>query len=102
MPDTQVAEDLLYEVRDGIAREDLVTRRGHVRLTVRPTGGGASVWQVEDVGDRGGGTGRAADALSLPLLTTGPSGTILYMNTSVNPRTHSQEIRDALAKISAQ
>jgi peroxiredoxin Q/BCP len=31
----------------------------------------------------------------------GKDGTILYANPSVNPRTHSQEIRDALTKIQA-
>jgi two-component system cell cycle sensor histidine kinase/response regulator CckA len=34
---------------------------------------------LEDLSDRGGGA-RAADALSLPMLTAGPTGTVLYMN----------------------
>lgn len=32
----------------------------------------------------------------------GPDGTILYANPSVSPKTHSQEIRDVLAKIQKQ
>ena len=63
----------------GVAREEVVTRRGHVRLSVHRISPMAFLWRVEDLADRLG-TGRNADALSLPMLTAGPSGTILYMN----------------------
>jgi len=63
----------------GSAREDIVTRKGHVRLSVNAVHDDTFVWRLEDLSDRGGGA-RAADALSLPMLTAGPSGTVLYMN----------------------
>ena len=65
--------------RDGLAREDLVTRHGSLRLAVRPMGDGATLWQVEEPAEPGG-SGRAADALGLPLITVGPSGTVLSLN----------------------
>ncbi|MFB1025898.1 MAG: PAS domain-containing protein, partial [Octadecabacter sp.] len=63
----------------GSAREDIVTRKGHVRLSVNAIDDAVFLWRLEDLSDRGGGA-RAADALSLPMLTAGPTGTILYMN----------------------
>jgi two-component system, cell cycle sensor histidine kinase and response regulator CckA len=62
----------------GFAREDVVSRRGHLRLSVHRIEGGY-LWRIEDLGERMA-AGRSADALSLPMLTAGPSGTILYMN----------------------
>ncbi|WP_296417600.1 ATP-binding protein [Pseudooctadecabacter sp.] len=63
----------------GSAREDIVTRKGHVRLSVNAVDEETFLWRLEDLSDRGGGA-RAADALSLPMLTAGPTGTVLYMN----------------------
>lgn len=65
----------------GAAREDIVTRKGHVRLSVNAIDDDTFLWRIEDLSDRGGGA-RAADALSLPMLTAGPTGTVLYMNDS--------------------
>jgi two-component system cell cycle sensor histidine kinase/response regulator CckA len=61
---------------EGAAREDVVTRRGHVRLAVHPIPGGR-LWRLEDLVDR---SERASDGLGLPLLTYGPSGAILAVN----------------------
>lgn len=58
------------------AREDVVTRRGHVRVAVHRIPGG-HLWRLEDLVDR---PPRSADGIGLPMLTFGPSGTILYMN----------------------
>ncbi len=63
----------------GAAREDIVTRRGHVRLSVHQIGDEAYLWRLEDITERMG-AGRGADALGLPMMTAGPSGTVLYMN----------------------
>jgi two-component system cell cycle sensor histidine kinase/response regulator CckA len=63
----------------GAAREDIVTRRGHVRLAAHRMSDTTFLWRLEDIGERAGG-GRGADALSLPMLTAGPSGTVLFMN----------------------
>lgn len=64
---------------DGAAREDVVTRRGHVRLAVHRLGEQGYLWRVEDMSDRGHG-GRAGDTSPVPMLTVGRSGAILYMN----------------------
>jgi len=63
----------------GVAREDIVTRRGHLRLSVHRVEDQTFLWRIEEMGERAG-TGRGVDAISLPMLTAGPSGTVLYMN----------------------
>ncbi len=63
----------------GAAREDLVTRRGHVRLSVHQIEGQGFLWRLEDMSERPVG-GRGAENISLPMLTVSKSGTILFMN----------------------
>jgi two-component system cell cycle sensor histidine kinase/response regulator CckA len=63
----------------GAAREDMVTRRGHVRLAVHQMAEGAYLWRLEDMAERAVG-GRGAESISLPMLTVSKSGTILFMN----------------------
>ena len=63
----------------GAAREDVVTRRGHVRLAVHRIAGGSYLWRLEEMMERAV-SGRGADSLSLPMLTASKSGTILFMN----------------------
>ena len=72
---------LVQRMRDavggrGAAREDVVTRRGHVRVSVHAIPEG-QLWRLEDVIDRGGD---GAAGVALPMLTAGPSGSILAMN----------------------
>jgi len=63
----------------GHATEDLATRRGHVRLSVQEIGEDVLIWRLEHGAEKASGA-RGADAMSLPMLTSGPSGTILFMN----------------------
>ncbi|WP_415183001.1 ATP-binding protein [Phaeovulum sp.] len=63
----------------GAAREDLVTRRGHVRLSVHLIGDDSFLWRLEDMAERLTG-GRGAETISLPMLTVSKTGTILFMN----------------------
>lgn len=63
----------------GAAREDMVTRRGHVRLAVYQLGPTGYFWRLEDMADRAIG-GRGADTISLPMLTVSRSETVLFMN----------------------
>jgi two-component system cell cycle sensor histidine kinase/response regulator CckA len=58
------------------AREDVMTRRGHVRVAVHRIPGG-TLWRLEDLVER---APRSADGIGLPVLTFGSSGTVLYMN----------------------
>jgi two-component system, cell cycle sensor histidine kinase and response regulator CckA len=52
----------------GAAREDVVTRQGHVRLSVHRIGAQQFLWRLEEMVDRSSG-GRGAESLSLPMLT---------------------------------
>ena len=63
----------------GAAREDLVTRRGHVRLAVHRIYDQGYLWRLEDMVERASG-GRGAESISLPMLTVSKSGAILFMN----------------------
>nr|WP_242500368.1 ATP-binding protein [Tropicimonas sp. IMCC6043] len=63
----------------GSACEDMVTRRGHMRLSVHQVEGTRFLWRLEDIADRGQ-AGRGVDSLSLPMMTVSRSGTILFMN----------------------
>lgn len=63
----------------GAAREDIVTRRGHVRLSVHRIEEERYLWRLEDLVERGA-TGRGAESLSLPMMTVSRNGTILFMN----------------------
>ena len=63
----------------GSAREDVVMRRGHLRLSVHQVGPETFLWRLEDMLERGY-NGRSADGISLPLMTVSRSGTVLFMN----------------------
>ncbi len=63
---------------EGSAREDIVTRRGHVRLSVHEMTNGSFLWRVEDMGERP--SSRAADASPVPMISVGRSGAVLFMN----------------------
>ncbi len=66
----------------GSAREDIVTRRGHVRLFVHQVDNGRFLWRLEDLVERNQ-AGRGVDSLSLPMMTVSRSGTVLFMNESL-------------------
>lgn len=63
----------------GAAREDVVTRRGHIRLSVHRVLDDSYLWRLEDIADRNG-VGRGADGISVPMLTVSKTGTVLFMN----------------------
>ena len=63
----------------GSAREDLVTQRGHLRLSVRQISDDGFLWRLEDMVERAVG-GRGAEAISLPMLTVSRTCAILFMN----------------------
>ncbi len=64
---------------DGSAREDVVTRRGHVRLGVHVISEDEFLWRIEDMPERSQ-SGRNAETLPVPMITTGRSGAVLFMN----------------------
>ncbi|MCH2078833.1 MAG: hybrid sensor histidine kinase/response regulator, partial [Rhodobacteraceae bacterium] len=63
----------------GAARDDIVTRRGHVRLAVHALSRDSFMWRLEDLVDRSG-QATGAQSLSLPMMTVSGSGAILFMN----------------------
>ncbi|APX13754.1 hybrid sensor histidine kinase/response regulator [Tateyamaria omphalii] len=65
---------------EGAAREDIVTRRGHMRLAVHHMDDDTLLWRLEAAPDTG--QGRGADGPGLPMLMVGRTGAILYMNES--------------------
>lgn len=64
----------------GSAREDVVTRRGHTRLSAHKIGATTFLWRLEEFLDRGAGGGRGAESLSLPMLIANKTGVILFTN----------------------
>ncbi|MEM9438184.1 MAG: histidine kinase dimerization/phospho-acceptor domain-containing protein, partial [Pseudomonadota bacterium] len=63
----------------GGARDDIVTRRGHVRLAVHALSRDEFLWRVEDIVERTAQLS-GAQGLSLPMMTVSGSGAILFMN----------------------
>ncbi|MGB8621484.1 MAG: ATP-binding protein, partial [Paracoccaceae bacterium] len=63
---------------EGAAREDVVTRQGHLRICVHRLSRGGCFWRLDEMQERGGG--RGAEALGLPMMTVGRNDTILFMN----------------------
>ena len=63
----------------GAGREDVVTRRGHLRLSVHKIADTRFLWRLEEFQDRSG-AGRGAEALSLPMLTANKAGVVLFSN----------------------
>ncbi len=62
----------------GAAREDIATKRGHMRLSVHQMGEDAFLSRLEDIALRL--PVRDADAISLPMLTASRTGSVLFMN----------------------
>lgn len=63
----------------GSAREDVVLRRGHMRLSVHLIGKNGYLWRLDDISDRGP-AGRTGENINLPMMTVSKTGTILFMN----------------------
>ena len=63
----------------GAAREDVVTRRGHLRLSVHRLVTDRYLWRLEEFIDRST-AGRGAEQLSLPMLTANKAGVVLFTN----------------------
>ncbi|QYK43678.1 MAG: response regulator [Paracoccaceae bacterium] len=66
----------------GSAREDVVTRRGHMRLSVHRIAPRRFLWRIEEFTERGA-SGRGAETLSLPMLVANKAGVVLFSNESM-------------------
>ena len=61
---------------NGSAREDLITRKGHMRLSVHKSGQEIYVWRLENIAS----SVLHAEGPSLPMIIVGRAGAMLYMN----------------------
>lgn len=61
---------------EGAAHEDIVTRKGHVRLSVHQTAQHCYIWRLEELPPVAAG----ADGPSLPMILLGRTNAVLYMN----------------------
>ena len=61
---------------NGSAREDLITRKGHMRLSVHKIGQEVYVWRLENIAS----SILHAEGPSLPMIIVGRAGALLYMN----------------------
>ncbi|MBT8152410.1 response regulator [Epibacterium ulvae] len=64
---------------EGSAREDIVTRQGHVRLSVHKMASGSYLWRIEEIAERPQNT-RSRENAPFPMLTVGRTGSVLFMN----------------------
>ena len=62
----------------GTIRDEIVTRRGHIGLTVTQVDAETYLWRIER--EAGKAQSRNGEGSVLPMLTAGPTGTILFMN----------------------
>ena len=63
----------------GAAREDVVLKQGHMRLSVHRLGQNGFLWRLEEIG-AATPAGRSGEHISLPMMTVSKSGAILFMN----------------------
>ena len=62
----------------GSAREDIVTRKGHVRLSVHRMGHDAYLWRLETI--TGANIRSTPENPALPMIMVGRTGAVLFMN----------------------
>ena len=63
----------------GSAREDVVTRRGHMRLSVHRIAQRRFLWRIEEFVERAA-SGRGGGGVSLPMLVANKAGVVLFSN----------------------
>lgn len=73
---------ILFRLKDSAknnraAREDIITRKGHVRITVHQMGTDALLWRLEDIPEAKAGR---SEGPALPMMIAGRRGAVLYMN----------------------
>ncbi len=79
-----------HALANGAAREDVVLKNGHMRLSVHRVGTGGFLWRLEDI-DGSVSAGRSGEHISLPMMSVSKSGAILFMNEALRRKLGSQE-----------
>ncbi|ARU00616.1 ATP-binding protein [Yoonia vestfoldensis] len=67
----------------GASKEDVITRRGHFRLSVVVIGPALRLWRMDDLGDQAIAAARQHDNLPLPMMTLGPNNAVLHVNVAL-------------------
>jgi two-component system, cell cycle sensor histidine kinase and response regulator CckA len=67
----------------GASKEDVVTRRGHFRLSVVVIGPALRIWRMDDLGDQRVAAARQNDNLPLAMLSLGPDNAVLHVNAAL-------------------
>lgn len=67
----------------GASKEDVVTRRGHFRLSAVAIGPAQRLWRMDDLGDHAVAAARRHDNVPLPMVTIGPDRAILHVNSTL-------------------
>ncbi|SFA78273.1 multi-sensor hybrid histidine kinase [Poseidonocella pacifica] len=76
-PDPVITRLREHVNRAGAGRDEVVTRKGIVYITAHAARRGGIIWRLVQ---RGAPSGPAGEGAALPMMTVGPSGTILLMN----------------------
>lgn len=66
----------------GSAREDVITRRGHLRLSVTDLGETGFLWRLEEFVEKSV-QGRGPDSFGLPMVIANRAGVVLFSNESL-------------------
>ncbi len=66
----------------GSAREDVITRRGHLRLSVTDLGDTGFLWRLEEFSEKAV-QGRGPDSFGLPMAIANRAGLVLFSNESL-------------------
>ena len=64
----------------GSGKEDIVMRGGHYRLILTKVGEDTYLWRLEETGKTKKPGLRDSDSLSIPLLSIGSRGAVLFVN----------------------
>jgi two-component system cell cycle sensor histidine kinase/response regulator CckA len=64
---------------EGAAREDVVTRRGHIKVAVHSIEDDIYFWRIEDLPERAQ-AGKSLGSVPVPMINVGRSGAVLFMN----------------------
>lgn len=67
----------------GASKEDVVTRRGHFRLSVVVLGPQERLWRLDDLGDQAVAAARCHDNVPLPMVSIAPDQAVLRINTAL-------------------
>ena len=79
-PDPVLFQLLNVAQSDGCAKDEIVTRSHHLKISVIKISDDRFFWRIENLGQKENAYGRHRDLLNIPLLTVGARGAVLFAN----------------------